>query len=268
MGNPRVNRLLAALAELVANLLKLPTAAQGSKIDSTIRLSAQSDVTTNRGNMAQADVRGSQESAEPYSRSRVDAVLRTIPSHGWQAGWIGRRDRALLVLSQIAGLSYRQIAELKAGDISISEGVATIRQIGSSTTVKHSDDDLICAPCALARWLHALELTVVYPDNCVVASVIARAMPLTANSPHLCQGETGISESTARMSLMPTIDQWGVPVVTAVLAGPTRPREIPNAIPVQRVGVILPDAAAVEFRAGGLESIANELMNNAISAAS
>jgi hypothetical protein len=218
--------------------------------------------------MAQADVRDSQDSAEPFSRSRVDAVLRTIPSHGWQAGWIGRRDRALLVLSQIAGLSYQQIAELKAADISISDGVATIRPIGSSTTVKQSDDGLICAPCALARWLHALELTVIYPDNCVVASVIARAMPLTANSPHLCQGETGISDSTARMSLMPTIDQWGVPVVTAVLAGPTRPRETPSAIPVQRVGVILPDPAALDFRASGLESIANELLNSPIPAGS
>lgn len=218
--------------------------------------------------MAQADVRDSQEAAEPFSRSRVDAVLRTLPSHGWQAGWIGRRDRALLVLSQISGLSYQQIAELKAGDIAISEGLATIRVAGASRTVKQSDDGLICAPCVLARWLHALDLTVIYPDNCVVASVIARAMPLTANSPHLCQGETAISESTAQMSLMPTIDQWGVPVVTAVLAGPTRPRETRSALPVQRVGVILPDPAAVDFRANGLESIADELLGRAISAAS
>jgi hypothetical protein len=210
--------------------------------------------------MAHTHIRHSQDAAEPFSRSRVDAVLRTLPSHGWQAGWIGRRDRALLVLSQIAGLTYHQIAELKAGDVAISAGVATIRVPGGSATLQQSEDDLICAPCALARWLHALELTVIYPDNCVVASVIGRAMPLTANSPHLCQGNSEISESTAQMSLMPTIDQWGVPVVTSVLAGPARPRETPNRLPVQRVGVILPDAAAVDFRAGGLAGIAEELL--------
>ena len=106
--------------------------------------------------------------ADPLARSG-GGVLRTLPSHGWAAGWIGRRDRALLVLSQLAGLSYGQIAALAAGDLSIADGVATIRTAGGKTTLRQVDDDLLCGPCGLARWVHALDLTVVYPDGRVIA---------------------------------------------------------------------------------------------------
>jgi len=46
----------------------------------------------------------------------VNAALRRLPSHGWINGWFGRRDRALLVLAQ-AGVPYRRIAALTAGDV-------------------------------------------------------------------------------------------------------------------------------------------------------
>jgi len=36
-------------------------------------------------------------------RDAVEAALRGLPSHGWTAGIFGRRDRALQVLSQLAG---------------------------------------------------------------------------------------------------------------------------------------------------------------------
>ena len=43
----------------------------------------------------------------PAHPERVAAALRGLPSHGWTAGMFGRRDRALLVLSQLAGLPSR-----------------------------------------------------------------------------------------------------------------------------------------------------------------
>src|SRR5664279_388608 len=45
------------------------------------------------------------EPFQPTDRDReaVQAALRGLPSHGWTAGMFGRRDRALLVLSQLAG---------------------------------------------------------------------------------------------------------------------------------------------------------------------
>ena len=54
-------------------------------------------------------------------REAVDAALRGLPSHGWTQGMFGRRDRALLVLSQLAGLPYKHLAALTAGDISIAD---------------------------------------------------------------------------------------------------------------------------------------------------
>ncbi len=59
------------------------------------------------------------------NRETVVAALRGLPSHG-STGMFGRRDRALLVLSQLAGVPYRHLAALTAGHIAIA-GVATIR---------------------------------------------------------------------------------------------------------------------------------------------
>src|SRR6478752_486173 len=53
---------------------------------------------------------------------QVENLLRSLPSHGWPAGWIGRRDRALLVLAELAGLRVEQIASVAAGDVTIAEG--------------------------------------------------------------------------------------------------------------------------------------------------
>jgi hypothetical protein len=205
--------------------------------------------------------------AQPHSADQVHAVLRTLPSHGWPAGWTGRRDRALLVLSHIAGLSYGQIAALSAGDMTISGGVAIIRTTGGRTTLRAADDCLVCGPCALARWVHALDLTVVYPDGRVIATVIARAVPLTENSPHLCDSNNAITEITARSALLPPIDQWGHSLkMTIPSAGPamrtaatSRGHSIQALRTHRGVGVPTDDAVA---RASGLELRVKQLLDD------
>ncbi|MGS0684131.1 hypothetical protein ACVBEQ_03045 [Nakamurella sp. GG22] len=147
----------------------------------------------------------------------VDAALRAMPSHGWRIGWTGRRDRALLVLSQMAGLTYQSIAELTVGDISIEHGVAIVRTPGGTTTLRRADDVVICGPCALARWIHALDLTALYPTGQVAAAIIARAAPLTSRSPHLCEGRLEVAGATRLMPVLPTTDAWGP---HTVIAGP------------------------------------------------
>ena len=175
----------------------------------------------------------------------VEAALRILPSHGASRGWTGRRDRALLVLSQVAGLPRESIIELTAGDIAVANGVATIRTPGGTTTLHRRDDVLICAPCALARWLHALDLTVSQPAQ-VAASVIARCAPLTARSPHLCDGELTLAPATRLMPVFPMTDSWGphpcateiasagtAPVFGALITGDT---PLPERIPLQGNG--------------------------------
>ena len=150
--------------------------------------------------------------------SRIQQALRAMPS----AGWLGRRDRALLVLSQMAGLPQEDIARLTAGDVVIADGVATITTPTGVIRLAASGDGLICGPCALARWLHVLNLTAVYSDRCVIDSVIARGSLLSTNSPHLCDGTAVASDSTAQLALLPPIDRWGL---ISAISAPRSPRD-------------------------------------------
>src|SRR5664279_780485 len=97
-------------------------------------------------------------------RDAVDAALRGLPSHGWTAGMFGRRDRCLLVLSQLAGVPYKHLAVLTAGDVSIADGVATIRSPAGEWTIGANRDVVLCGPCAVVRWLKILGLAVTKPS--------------------------------------------------------------------------------------------------------
>jgi hypothetical protein len=187
---------------------------------------------------------------------QVEFALRSLPSHGWPAGWIGRRDRALLVLAELAGLPVEQIAAVAAGDLTIAGGAATIRAQGGTTVLRGVDDDLLCGPCALARWVHALDLTVVYPDGRVIAAVIARAVPLRSDSPHLCHSNNLITELTRRVALLPPIDQWGHPIraVLPSISPQSTARTIGYRVPVTAgTGHASADLADSAMRVRGLE---------------
>ena len=136
---------------------------------------------------------------------RTQEALRASPS----AGWVGRRDRAVLVLSQMAGMSDEDIAGLTVGDVVIADAAATITAATGTITLPASDDGMICGPCALARWLHLLDMTVIYPDRYVIDAVIARAAPLSADSPHMCRGTHTVTDTTRHLLLLPPIDRWG-----------------------------------------------------------
>jgi len=62
----------------------------------------------------------------PDTVSAVENMLRLLPSHGWTHGMFGRRDRCLLVLSQLAGVPYQHLATLPAGDITLTDRSATV----------------------------------------------------------------------------------------------------------------------------------------------
>lgn len=175
--------------------------------------------------------------------------MRSLPSHGWTSGWTGRRDRALLVLSQMAGLSYDNIAELTVANVSISDGVASIKTPGGLTTLRMTEDDLICGPCALARWLRALDMTALYPTGRVIAAVIARAAPLTSDSPHLCQGTVTVTEATRSMTLLNALTQpipvpkAATPPALSLSRTDTSHASVAERLPAQRiisVGTISP----------------------------
>ena len=111
--------------------------------------------------------------------------------------------------------------------------------------------------------MHALDLTVAYPDGRVIAALIARAVPLTADSPHLCQSNNGITEPTRRVALMPPVDQWGHPIRIVI---EPRPAARSSALRATRESVT---AAANEIgrRALALEQRVEDLLEPNSSAA-
>jgi hypothetical protein len=153
--------------------------------------------------------RTGQPAETPAHPERVAAALRGLPSHGWTAGMFGRRDRALLVLSQLAGLPYQHLARLTAEDIYVADGVATIRSPAGEWTVGPDDDVVLCGPCAVTRWLRVLDLAVTQPSPRVLARAVQAAPPVTDHSPHQCRSTRSRAEATRSAPLLPPIDQWG-----------------------------------------------------------
>jgi len=138
----------------------------------------------------------------------VDAALRRLPSHGWINGWFGRRDRALLVLAQ-AGVPYRRIAALTAGDVTLIDTVATIAATKPVITLRPDDDPVLGGPCALVRWLRALHLALTSPATRTLAVAIDRAPAVDGASPHLCRSRRPLPTGIAEVPLLPPIDPRG-----------------------------------------------------------
>ncbi len=140
--------------------------------------------------------------------AQVEAALRRLPSHGWINGWFGRRDRALLVIAG-AGVAYRRIAALTAGDITVTDGVATINTTRPVITLHPDEDPVLCGPCALVRWLRALHLALTSPATRTLAGVIDRAPAVDGASPHLCRSRRPIAQGIGNVPLLPPIDPRG-----------------------------------------------------------
>jgi len=146
---------------------------------------------------------------QPTERDAVDAAPRGLPSHGWTAGMFGRRDRCLLVLSQLAGVPYKHLATLTAGGLHIAEGVATIRSPVGDWTVGPAEDAVSCGSCAVTRWLKILDLAVTKPSTKTIARALKRTAAVDHRSQHVCHSGPDLGEITKAVPLLPPIDQWG-----------------------------------------------------------
>ena len=151
------------------------------------------------------------EPFQPTERDReaVEAALRGLPSHGWTQGMFGRRDRCLLVLSQLAGVPYRHLATLTAGDIHLEKDVATIRSPAGEWTLHPADETIVCGPCALVRWLKILDLAVTQLSTRTIAGALKKAPAVDHRSPHVCPSGQVLGAAMRGVPLLPPIDQWG-----------------------------------------------------------
>jgi len=142
-------------------------------------------------------------------RDAVEVALRGLPSHGWTQGMFGRRDRCLLVLSQLAGVPYQHLAALTAGDISIADGLATIRSSAGEWTLRPANEAILCGACAVVRWLKILHLAVTEPSTKTIARALKKASSIDHRSVHVCRSGPVLGELTRGVPLLPPIDQWG-----------------------------------------------------------
>ena len=119
----------------------------------------------------------------------------------------GRRDRCLLVLSQLAGVPYRHLATLTAGDV--TSPAAPPRSQPRRRMDWSPAATVLCGPCAVVRWLRILNLVATRPSNRDLAQALKKAKPVTSGSPHLCRSTRGSDDATLAVPLLPPIDQWG-----------------------------------------------------------
>jgi hypothetical protein len=121
----------------------------------------------------------------------------------------GRRDRCLLVLSQLAGVPYRHLAALTVGDITLAGGVATISTAAGTWTIRPADDPVVCGPCAVVRWLRVLNLATTKYVTGVIATALDEAEAVTSESPHLCRSTRPLDPKTLPVAVLAPINQWG-----------------------------------------------------------
>ena len=150
-----------------------------------------------------------EQGAAPVMSEAVEAALRGLPSHGWTRGMFGRRDRCLLVLSQLARVPYKHLATLHAGDITLADGVATISANAGTWTVLPGEDPVVCGSCAVVRWLQVLNMVVTRPSNRVLARALKKAKAVTSRSPHLCRSTHALDPATLVVPVLSPVDQWG-----------------------------------------------------------
>lgn len=149
---------------------------------------------------------GNSFKASPDTIAAVEAALRGLPSQGWTRGMFGRRDRCLLVLSQLAEVSYKQLAHMVVSNVQVADGAASV---ANARTLAATENPVLCGACAVARWLRVLDLTVTKFSTAVLKEKVGKANRLTSSSPHLCRLPTELDEQTLSAPLFPPITQWG-----------------------------------------------------------
>jgi hypothetical protein len=133
-----------------------------------------------------------------------------VATHGrTRSGWPARREAALKVLTDLAGLSALDLAELTVADITVVDGTATITTPTRTITITPTTEG-ICGPCTLARWLHTLDLGVVHPDPLVVNALVTRAAAPTPHPPDACTATATTAPGTRSIPLLPRVDTWGL----------------------------------------------------------
>jgi hypothetical protein len=187
---------------------------------------------------------------DPDARLRAaGALIAACPTRGWPAGFAGRRDAFLIVLTRVLGHSHSAARAVTAADIDIGYGLIRIR----GDTIPTTDDARTCPRCAVARWLAALDEADGLAGR-TLADELSTARAPTAESGHgHAVPEAGHWRATG--PLLPPIDRYGwrrdpkplsrCSIGTRLALATTRepPPEPPAAPPAPKPGLAIDDEA-------------------------
>lgn len=135
----------------------------------------------------------------------AEAMIAACPARGWPAGFTGRRDAFLVVLTRVLGYPHHAARGITGEDIDTAgEDVIRIR----GAVVPTSQNPRGCPRCAVARWLAVLDQA----DG--IGRDHARKCLRTAPAPTAAAGEhvhTHAEPQGWRRAgqLLPAIDQHG-----------------------------------------------------------
>ena len=134
----------------------------------------------------------------------------------------GRRDRCLLVLAELAGVPYKHIASLTAGDVAFDDGTVVITADGATYRLTPAEDPVLCPACAVARWLEVLDVAVRQIATVAIAEHLRKARHRHPDSPHACRAWTGIDDRPRPCRCCPDRPMGIVPVSPHAGCPPTR----------------------------------------------
>ena len=78
------------------------------------------------------------------------------------------------MLSQLAGVPYKHLATLAAGDIAVVDGIMTVTGPAGRWTVAPDGDPVVCGCCAVVRCLRVVDLAVTKINTGIVAALSIR----------------------------------------------------------------------------------------------
>jgi hypothetical protein len=144
------------------------------------------------------------EAREPEAaRREAGRLLAACPSRGWPAGFTGRRDAFLIVLTRVLGYSHAGARTVTATDIEAGEGIVRLR----GATVPVTGDPRTCPRCVVVRWLSVLDQADGVGRHDAYQALATASAPTVA-SEHVHTLAEPQRWRRAR-SLLPPIDQHG-----------------------------------------------------------
>lgn len=132
-----------------------------------------------------------------FDPALVAAALEMIPVVDWPAGFVGRRDAALVVLVCVAGLTRAQIRTLRH---TLGQGQLDEAALPALPTTPRPDD---CPACALSRWLR-VHLTLTAEGWRVVRNQLADLAETSADE--------GVHDCTQPLATSAALEQDTAPL--------------------------------------------------------